>query len=279
MKKHSVILKHQRPTKEPTPRLMANHSLSYSKRAAQALNPTGQQLLLLMDEKQTNLCVSGDYTKCQDLLSLADLIGPEIALFKTHVDILEDFTPAFITDLTVLAEKHHFLLFEDRKFADIGNTVKMQYRDGIYRISDWAHIVNAHILPGPGIIEGLKEVGLPKQRGLLLLAEMSAKGALTKGPYTATAVRWAEENSEFVMGFICRQKLSSHPGMVHCTPGVHISAKGDSLSQQYLSPSQVIGENYSDLIIVGRGILETEDPLLAARLYRDEGWKAYLQRL
>ena len=34
----------------------------------------------------------------------------------------------------------------------------MQYSGSLYHIADWADFVNVHALPGPGVIESLKQV-------------------------------------------------------------------------------------------------------------------------
>lgn len=252
--------------------------LSFEARAQIATNPLTRKLFEVMHKKRSNLAVSVDFTTCGEVLSLVDKVGPHVCIVKTHVDILEDFTPGFTKSLQSLSEKHNFVIFEDRKFADIGNTVKNQYSKGLYHIAEWADLVNAHVVPGDGVVKGLKEVGAPLGRACLLIGEMSSAGSLATGEYTKAAVEMAKEHKDFVIGFISLSCLVDDPQFVHMTPGVQLSARGDKLGQQYLTPTEVIVNRGSDVIIVGRGVYQAEDPVKAAVEYKEEAFAAYMQR-
>jgi len=249
--------------------------LSYTARAMHCKHPLAMKLFLLMDEKKTNLALTVDVTHSRELLDLADKLGPEICVLKTHIDILSDFSQDLTKKLQDLAQKHRFLIFEDRKFADIGHTVKQQYQGGVYHIVNWADIVTAHSLPGLGMITGLAEIGLKQERGLLLLAQMSSTNNLLTPGYTEKTLAIAKQFPEFVMGFIAQNKLSPEPQWIYMTPGVHLNTEKDNLGQQYVTPHQAIFEHGTDVIIVGRGIIKADDPLAAAKEYRRAGWEAY----
>ncbi|TDL29478.1 Orotidine 5'-phosphate decarboxylase [Rickenella mellea] len=266
---------------------------SYTERAGKFSNPAARQLLEVMARKQSNLCISVDVTLKGEFLEVVDAVGPYTCLIKTHIDIIEDFDQDLITQLKNLSSKHDFLIFEDRKFADIGNTVVLQYSKGVHKIASWSDITNAHAIPGPSIITGLASVGVPLGRGLLLLAEMSSKGSLASGSYTEGAVRMARDHRDFVIGFIAQNRMEGigsrgfeaevDEDFLIITPGVGLDQSGDSMGQQYRTPFQVVAEGGSDVIIVGRGIYGggVDIPTIQTRAerYRAEGWKAYEARL
>jgi len=257
--------------------------VSYEAKAEAAKNEALKRLYRTMVAKKSNLSVAADVNSTSDLLRIVDEVGPHICCLKTHVDVLDVWNDDVAKSLVALAEKHNFLVFEDRKFADIGNTVVSQYSAGVYKISEWSDIVNAHIVPGPGIVDGLKKVGLGKGKGLLLLAEMSSAGTMAKGSYTEETVKIAEENPDFVIGFISVNpntwtRKCKDPALVHMTPGIKLQKGGDGLGQQYNDPKSAIARG-SDVLIVGRGVYQAESPKAAAQEYQKAGWEAYLSEL
>lgn len=156
------------------------------------------------------------------------------------------------------------------------------------RIHEWAHIVNASILAGEGIIQALDQTirdGGISERAILILAEMTSKGSLAVGEYTRASVEIARKYPQTVLGFVSTKELSSHSP--HATPnedfvvfttGVNISSKGDALGQQYQTPTTAM-QGGSDFLIAGRGIYAAADPVAAVKEYQKAGWEAYKRRI
>lgn len=136
----------------------ATRTSSYRARASlPSTGPLAAYLLRLIALKKTNLCLSADVDTTAELLQIAEEVGDSICLLKTHCDTVTDWSDRTAQALREIARRKRFLIFEDRKFADIGETVQKQYTSGHHRIALWADITNAHVLPGPAIVTALEK--------------------------------------------------------------------------------------------------------------------------
>ncbi|XP_072932178.1 uridine 5'-monophosphate synthase [Epargyreus clarus] len=254
--------------------------LPYEKRAEMTTNLAAKQLFNIMATKKTNLCLSVDLTSATDILNLVEKVGEHICMVKTHIDIIEDFSDNFITNLKSLAQKFNFLILEDRKFADIGNTVSLQYSKGLYKVGQWADCVTVHSLPGEGILKALNASMNEINQGVFLLAEMSCEGNLITPDYTEATVKMAAKYPNLITGFVCQKKETfKDPGLIQFTPGVQLESSKDNLGQVYNTPEKVILENGADIVVVGRGIVAAKSPESQAVIYKDTLWKCYAKRV
>ncbi|MBB4806371.1 uridine monophosphate synthetase [Chryseobacterium defluvii] len=244
---------------------------SYEQKLKNAQHSVSKKLLELALAKQSNLIASADVTTTKELLELADKVGPHIIALKTHIDIISDFEyEKTITPLKDLAAKHQFLLMEDRKFADIGNTQELQFTSGVFKITDWADFVTSQVIGGFESLDCFKNVGV------VAIIGMSSKGTLTTNEYREEALKIALSHPN-VIGGVSQNPVPEE--ILLFTPGVNLADSGDGKGQQYNTPEYVFKNLHTDFIIVGRGIYKADQAEEAAIAYKNEGWKAYLDSL
>ena len=245
--------------------------LSYEQKLEVAEHSFAKKILEIAIAKKSNLIASADFITTKELLDFADIVGPHIVALKTHIDILNDFdADETILPLKDLATKHNFLLMEDRKFADIGNTQELQFSYGTYKISNWADLVTSHVIGGSKSLDCFMNVGV------VAILGMSSEGTLTDSHYREEALK-VIENHPSIMGCVAQNEVSDQ--LLLFTPGVNLGTSGDEKGQQYNSPEHVIRNYGTDFIIVGRGIYKADEPEQEALRYKNEGWKAYQDSL
>lgn len=249
-------------------------------------HPLSHRYMEVACDKRSLVIIAADIPRVEDLVDMIELVGPHIAGLKTHVDMTEDFTMEEWERVVDVAKKHDLLVFEDRKFADIGRVSETQM-GGMYDIRSWADLVTSHSVSGPDIVDGIAAAWDSVQRigGVLLLAQMSSRGNLLEDGYTNSTVEIGTA-SPHVIGYIgngsnpaeissLREKVGD--GRMIWTPGVNLSADEGKLGQRYGHPSDAIRAG-SDAVIVGSGIHKAADPVSAAKAYADATWAALLDR-
>jgi orotidine 5'-phosphate decarboxylase subfamily 1 len=248
--------------------------------------PMARRYMEVACRKQSLVCLAADRSTMAGLNQLIDEVGSHIAALKTHVDLVDDWTVESWAAFCAKAHASDLIIFEDRKFADIGKISRSQMA-GVYDIHSWADLVTAHLISGPDIVDGLQagwdDVG--RQGGVLLLAQMSSRGNLLNPQYTAQVVEKGKAH-DGVFGFIGN---GSRPGELRelrkavgeakmiWTPGVNLAVGDGEMGQRYGDPAQAVHAG-SDCIIVGSGIHKAENPAQQAAAYAAASWQALLNR-
>ena len=258
----------------------------WGNRWSNAVLPMARKYMEVATEKQSLVCLAADRKTMSGLFELVRDVGPYIAAVKTHVDLIEDWTPNAWSDFCKLAKQHKLLIFEDRKFADIGKISQAQM-GGIYDIRSWSDIVTAHLISGPDIVDGLQAAwkSVKRQGGVLLLAQMSSRGNLLTEEYCKNVVAEGVEN-DGVLGFIgngsrpedlrvLRQRVGEQKMI--WTPGVNIAVGDGEMGQRYGDPYEAVIVG-ADCIIVGSGIHQADNPSEVAKQYAGLSWQGLLDR-
>ena len=221
-----------------------------------------EKLRKIIIEKDTRICLAADVNSVEELVQTADLLGPYICVLKIHYDII----PHFIRDncgekLVHLAKKHNFLIWEDRKYADIGAIMEKQIR---LNVLSWADIVSVHGLPG---LESISSI--PKELGIILIGELSCYGNILSWPYTQAVLEISAELSNFV-GFVGQRdfKIGINEDSLMFVPGIgKTTGNSDGKGQRY---SSIRDKSFADVYVIGRGILGTNDRVETIKNFIEE---------
>lgn len=219
-----------------------------------------QRLKNIVKEKESNICFSADLINKSQLLEIVSKVAPFICAIKIHSDIIINFDNEFINKLKILAKLGNFLIIEDRKLSDIGNTMINQ----LNTIS-WADIVTVHGISGEKSIVAMRDTCIKNNIFLLLVAEMSCEGNLIKKDYSDSVVSIAKNNKDFILGLVSHNKLDCDSDLMYFTPGICLNRNNDSYGQNYRNPSAV----NTDIYIIGRSIYEANNPEDMAIRYKN----------
>jgi len=237
----------------------------------------------IIKEKNTKICLAADVDTTEKLLSLVEMAGPHICMLKIHSDIIKDFHKNYEytrIQLIKLKNLYNFKIWEDRKFADIGTIMRKQIT---MHISDWADIISVHPIAGQDSLNQLNigqssdiASNVPPEIEIILIAEMSSSGHLMNEEYQQKVVDMAY-NTNNVIGIVAQHPIeptntqqehsasNSNSKPLYIVPGISLDKKSDNQGQNYNSPDK---KQFADVYVIGRGIYEAEDPLLALEKYK-----------
>ncbi|MFH1411372.1 MAG: orotidine-5'-phosphate decarboxylase [Candidatus Omnitrophota bacterium] len=231
-------------------------------------------------EARERLIVALDVKTFDEAVEMIEILAPEVDIFKVGIAPFTGFGEAILDKLEYERKK----CFLDLKFHDIPNTVANAAKAAMMKN---IFMTNFHCLGGKKMLEaavrGIKNVAEGGIRPILLgvtmltsmdQTEMNSMGF--EGDLEDKVIEMAVMAKEagldgVVASALEARKIKEAAGedFIVVTPGIRPewADKGDQ--SRILTPKQAIKEK-ADYIVVGRPILEADDPAEAARRIIEE---------
>ena len=224
------------------------------------------ELIEIIKEKQTILLLSLDVTNKNDFFSIIKKCAPYICGIKLHLELYSFLNKWNLKKLLRLAKKYRFILIEDRKFSDIGNTQYLQAKQimkkGIYYFT-------SHLFTGEKALQSF-----PEEANIFLVTDMSCEGAFLSNVIDLqpiihkSAVEYYTHNPR-IIGFVSQHNIKTNTNdmPIILRPGVRLSSvksTDDSKGQIYKYPTIEPGVCW----VVGREIYNDSNPELIVKQYQ-----------
>lgn len=237
-----------------------------------------KKIIEIMIKKNTNLCFSADICDVKTLIETVGKVGKHICILKLHHDIIKNFTSALGLSLKKMADELNFVIFEDRKYNDIGNTFKMQYQDSPFLIPSWSNLISVK-----SFSEGIYSMFPDNtEHGIIAISDMSNEKYDFKNEhikdFNNNKMEKLINKYKSITGIVTQKRVLENDSILYLTPGVNnkITKSND---QNYRSVQAAIIRDNCDIIIVGSGIIKADNVAKEAEIYKMLGWTSYIKKI
>lgn len=200
-------------------------------------------LLPRLDQK---IIWAADVSSMKNLFIDLDKYGSKIGVLKLHIDTFSDFSIENLIKLQHYKEKYNLLIWEDRKFADIGHIMNKQIKNSVYCYSDWVDMFTIHCITGTDSIDHV----IRENPGFkwILVGQLSSTDNLITSEYTEKCKEIYKSNIN-IIGMVCQEYLG--PEFIHIVPGISKGNDTDEKGQKY---SSISSKSFADFFVIGRSI-------------------------
>lgn len=231
------------------------------------------------------VAVALDVATAEDALHIVDCVGPTAAVWKVGLELFTVAGPTLVRDVMSRGGE----VFLDLKLHDIPNTVARAVAAAAELGVGW---LTVHAAGGSGMLRAAVDAAPPELRLLAVTvltslgaagtAEVFGREGADPGTEALRLARLAE--SAGVLGFVCsgqeiqplREALGAAAFLV--TPGIRPVGSSAGDQARVTTPTDATRWG-SDLLVIGRPVIQSADPRAALRQILEEVRAAHQARV